>query len=179
MTYFANPSQQIFTQTDSVTVASTASSMTLVTGGYGSLTLPPATFDVSGRSVLISANGIFSTNTVSPTLTMNACLNSTTAISMVTDSLVTGISNKFWAYQGVITCRGTGVNGVLMGQGWMIQTNTIGATAAVDGTGSTNGVGSTSIIDTTASQTLDLRAMWSAANGGNSFVVTNLVVQKL
>lgn len=162
------PESVLFIQTDTVTVANTASETTLSGTGVGSLTLP-ANFFILGRSVRFRGLGYHS-STGNPTITFKVKFGST-VLETITGTSGNGTNDGF-EFDGIITCRTTGSSGTLQSQGKYQELHTSGLN---QGGGNT----STVTINTTTSQTVSITVQWGTANSGNTISLTNFILERL
>lgn len=159
--------KDLFTQTASGTVASTASETTLVSTGQGSVTLAAAYLTNVGRSILIRAAGVISDTGVTPTITFRFKLGSTTLCASAALATPGTDANVAWSMEALFTVRTTGATGTVFAQGKVFY----GLTEAPMVTTATV------TIDTTASLAVGLTAQWSASAAGNTITSTDLTVQ--
>lgn len=152
------------TITSSTTVANTTTETTLMTGP----TLP-ANFFVAGKTVHISAYGVYDTK-ADPcgTLDMKVKLGSTVILDTGAIAVSAGMRYRGWILEGYITCRTVGSSGTVMAQG----TFTL-AISTANGTYTDMENTAAITIDTTASQALTVTAQWQTANASNT--ITNSV----
>lgn len=158
------PILPIFAQTNSVTVGNTVTETTLAGTGQGSLTLPAAFF-VAGKTLRVRMSGYFSA-TAGPTIRLKLYFGATAILDTgaVTSS---NLTDKFWTFDGTITCRTTGGTGTVMAQGVFIE----------DATAPFGAVNTTTVtIDTTATQAVDLKVTWGTAAAGNTITSTNFTL---
>lgn len=155
----------IFAQTASVTVANTASELTLVGSGYGSLTLP-ANFFITGKTIKVTVSGVRSA-TAAPTIQIKVKLGSTTVLdsTAVTSGNQT---NQAFVIQGWITCRSAGGSGTVFCQG--VYSEVGNAQFGMANTG-------TQTIDTTTTQTVNVTVQWGTASSSNTITATNLILE--
>lgn len=162
------PESALFIQTSTTTVSNTAIESSLLGTGVGSLTIP-ANFLVAGRTLRIRGFGYHS-STGNPTITLRFKLGSTT-IGTVTGTGGNG-SNDGFEFDGVLTCRTTGVSGTVQAQGKYQELHPSGL---IEGGGNA----STTTIDTTASHSIAITFQWGTAAVGNTISLTNLIVERL
>jgi len=156
----------LFSQTNSVSDAVQTTETSLVGTGSGSKILP-ANFYAVGTTLKFEASGFYSTTAVPGTLTLNMKHSGgvTSTVTVGTTGAITpilSVTNGAWRLWGDITCRTTGTGGTLI-------VNTIFEVApsslATLTPGNASIVNTTTVtVDTTAAQTVDLTAIWSAAS---------------
>lgn len=176
-------SYNIVNQIATVTIANSNTEATLIGtgigyngGGSGDLALP-ANFFQPGSTLRVTARGIFGTKAVGGgTLNIKIKLGSTLIISTGTQTPLGGLTNQYWEVVSDITCYTDGAGGTVMGNGAFSFTDG-GASAYMNVFKMTN----TAVVslDTTASQTFDLRALWATADTANTISLQTLVVEKL
>lgn len=147
----------IFAATANGQVANTTTETTLIGSGVGTLTLP-ANFLVAGKTIRLTAAGIFSTQLVPVALNIRFKLGSTVIIATGAQVPSGATTNRFWWVEVLLTCRTTGVTGTVIAQGSFFHGEATGLTAF-----SWEMVNVSVItLDTTASQIVDLSAQWNA-----------------
>lgn len=157
-----------FTQSASVTVASTASETTLVGTGEGSLTIQKDSLAV-GKTFRVTAFGYYS-NTGTPTLNLKFKAGSTVLAETGAVTTATSASNRVFKFEAIVTIRSIGASGTALGQcDFADNASTIALTAQT----------STATVDSTANNTLNLTATWGASSSSNTITCTNLVVEEL
>ena len=163
-----------YTQGASVTVDTTASETTLLssTGSVGGLLLLKNDFTV-GKTYRVSGCGVFS-NTGTPTLTVKVKLGSTDVLSTGAITTVTGASNREFSFSGLITVKSLGGSGTVNGQGIFVETLATGVSLNYPMTNA-----SAVTVDTTANQTVNVTAQWSASSASNTITLTNFVLEEL
>lgn len=152
----------LFAQTQTVTVANTATETNLDGAGSGSKTIP-AGYLKAGTSLRISAVGTHSA-TSNPNLRIRFYFGSTVLLDTGNFSTINS-TNITWEFQGFITCRTVGATGTINAQGYVVYAgggygrsqNTFGMVNTADIT-----------IDTTATQLMKLTAQWGTASTSNS-----------
>lgn len=161
----AAPTDPLFSQTASVTVANNNTELTLISTGTGNTTIPANYFSV-GKVLKIQAWGYHSA-TANPTLQYRIKFGNTTVLD--TGAVVTSNStNQVWKIEGIVTCRTTGNTGTVFAQGALSEfgqnqfpmLNTLATT-----------------IDTTATQVLNITAQWGTAAAADTTTVTNVVME--
>ncbi len=157
-----------FTQSEAVTVASTASETTVVGTGEGSLTIQKNSAAV-GKTFRVKATGYYS-NTGTPTLTLKLKAGSTVLVSTGAITTATSASNRVFNYEAIVTVYTIGASGTVLGQcDFADNASTIALTATTAAV----------TVDSTANQTLNVTAQWSASSASNTLTVTNLIVEEL
>lgn len=146
-----------------VTVSNTVTETALM-----SVTLP-ANFWTVGKTIIFKATGLLSTHasgdvSFEPKIKYGSTVVNGSGFGVYASNSLT---NRFWTYEFILTCRSTGSSGTVIGQGWINWTNSSGS--AFDTYVST----STVTINTTTSNNLELTWTWGAAQTGNSVTITN------
>jgi len=151
----------IFTQTGDQTIGNTTTETTIMNGSVGTLTLP-ANFFIVGKTIRIRMRGIVS-NTGTPNFTVKTKLGSTVVASTGLVTMSKNITNKYFDCEITITCRTTGASGTIMGAG-KFEHDATGNLAETYGMVSTSAV----VVNTTASQTINITFEWGTANVANT-----------
>jgi len=164
----------LFTQTNSVTHGTSASEVSIVGTGQGTVTLPVNWFTV-GKTIKLTAYGYYS-NIAADTLRIRGKLiDSTPTTVTVTDTgagtLATAASGDQFMVSLIITCRTTGGSGTVMAQMSVFPEGNAAYPQAVNTT--------TTTIDTTKTQQIELTGLWSASSASNTMTITNLAIQTL
>jgi hypothetical protein len=162
----------LYSQTNSVTDAVQTTETSLVGTGSGSNVLN-ANFYAIGTALKVAASGFYSTTASPGTITVRL-KHSGGATGTVTVAATAAIappasaSNQAWRLTATITCRTTGTSGTLI-----VNTILEFATASAFTPADPSMVNTTTVtVDTTAAQTVDLTAAWSAAS--QSITATNI-----
>lgn len=165
-----NNTRSIFTSTAHRTQATTASEVTIVGTGVGSLTLPANFHDAAGSSLYVESQGYYS-NTGTPTITFRIKYGATVLGATAAVTTTTGATNWQWFFKGLITCRTQGSSGTVMVQGQLIlQTGAAaGGNCAVYPMLATVAV----TVNTTATQAVDLTIQWGTSDAANTISGTN------
>lgn len=171
----AHQSATLFTQTANVNVNNTVTETTLLGSGIGTLTLP-ASFLVSGKTLRIKASGFLGT-TGTPTLQLRVRLGGASG-TLVGDStaatLGSGLSNRQWSLEIMITCRG--VNSVFaQGLSFLPTTTSTPLSSTVVEMTNTGTNGPT----TGSSNVVAVTCTWGTASGSNTITCTNAVIEVL
>lgn len=164
-----------FSQTNSVTDAVQTTETTLVGTGTGSTALPANTYAV-GAVVIFEISGVYTTTASPGTLTIK--LKNTGGASGTVNLGNTGaitplasVTNGVWKLHAVITCRTTGTTGTLIVNTTLeMDPSSLSALTPANASIANS---STVTVDTTAAQTFDFTAAWSAAS--QSITSTNCV----
>jgi hypothetical protein len=154
----------LFTQTATGTIANSTTETTISSTGVGTLTLP-ANFFVAGKTVRIKGHG-FHSSTGSPTLNLKVKFGSTVIDATGTHTMH-NVTNGYFGFESMITCRTTGASGTVFAQGVFTDVNdlvSMGNTATIT-------------VNTTTTQAITITAQWGTANAGNTISLTNLVVE--
>lgn len=167
----------LFTQTGLGIVANNATEATLIGSGFGSTTLSP-NFFVPGKTIRITASGLYETQLVPTTLNIRLRLGGLagTVIHSTGDQTPAGgITMEWWRYITDIVCQTTGATGSVIGQSnWEHQST---ATTAPLGWAMTN-LGVT--IDTTTALIVQFTADWGAAVAAeDSMMCTTFTLESL
>lgn len=168
-TELTTPSETIYdarwakrSESVSTTGTSTVTNTTTETAFSQSYTIPANTLTV-GKTVRLTARGVYSTNTSAQTFTLNAKLGSTLIASTGANNLSASMSNRGWAVILDITCLSTGVSGTIEAQGQMYTSSSAIGTQLADMENT-----APITIDTTSSQVLQLFVVWNAASAANT-----------
>lgn len=161
----------ILTTSSTATVGNTIVETTLIGTPVGTTTLP-ANFFVSGKTLHFIASGrISSANGANAgNLTVRFKFGSNNLCSTPTTSLVGGLSNRGWRFEGLITCLASGTfncNGKFEYNSSATATSSWEATTLP------------ATINITATQTINLTAQWSNAHASNVMTCTNFFVNVL
>lgn len=159
----------VFSGTADATVANTTTPTSLLSTGVGSKTLPIDFFS-AGKRVKVSLSGTL-TNTGTPNIQIQLKLGSTTIIDTTAVAMVTITGTTQWNADFDLVCRTSGATGTVKGHGKLIYYN---ATTPVVLKDANTG---TSVIDTTATQTLDVLATWGTADPANSIVCDIAIIE--
>jgi len=159
-----------FSQTATVTVASTASETTLVGAGEGSVSLTKNSTLV-GKTFKVKGFGVFS-NTGTPTLRIKVKLGSVTVLDSTAVTTTTGASNRLFEFEGYVTVRSVGGSGTAFAQGKLVE---YASTAVLFPMVNT----STVAVDTTANLAFDVTATWGASSSSNTISLTNLTIEEV
>ena len=162
-----------FSQTADKTIANTVTETTLFGTGVGTLTLP-ANFWVVGRSVRVTLHGDF-TDTGSPTVTVKVKLGATTMIDSGAITIPSLGGTEEWRCEVFLTCRTTGVSGIIETNIDFMYETTTGASAVEQLTIS----GTSTTFDTTASGALDATFQWGTASASNTITSEIALVEVL
>lgn len=162
----------IYTLTASDTDATTAETSIVDAGGSGTRTLP-ASFLVAGKTIRITAYGVFSTAAgAPPDLTLKFYYGSTAVADSGATGITAGVTNGQWEADIVCTTRTTGAVGTHFCQGDAHFHTTHDGELDMDLENT-----ATVTVSTTGTLALDLKATWSAS--GQSITTTNAVIEVL
>lgn len=156
----------VYTQTAYKTVANTVTETSLL----NSTTTLPANFFKVGKMVRIQLFGFLSA-AASPTIRIRVKLGSTTILDTAVVSSGNG-TNDTAVINAAMTCYTTGASGTISGQG-VFQDSGGGANIFPMSTTATT------VIDTTASQVLDVTVTWGTASASNTISITDGAIQIL
>lgn len=162
-----NTSAQATTSADA-TVANTAAETTLIGTVAGSLTFAANRLSRLGRTIKITASGYVS-DTGTPTLQLKFKIGGTTILDSTAITLGSGISNKLWKFEGLISVQTAGASGKVKGQGQFYQNGVI---TDIVNTAQAS-------LDLTAALTVDLTATWSVGNPSNTITCSNFLLELL
>ena len=147
---------------DSSAIASTA----VETNFDQNYTVPAGLLNTVRNTIRVVASGRCS-STGTPTLQLKLKAGSTTLIDIGALTLGSGVTNRPWAIDAIVTCRATGGSGTL---------STTVQTQRVDGR-SGNAVRTDATVDLTASFTLQVSATWGTSSASNTTTLETLVVE--
>lgn len=159
---FANIIRSLFTSTADRTQANTASEVTIIGTGVGTLTLPINSYDAAGASLHIQAAGYYS-NTGTPTITFKVKHGATVLGSTGAVTTTTGATNWQWWFDGQITARTVGGSAGMIVEGrLLIQTgaNAISIYPMLQT--------ATVAVNSGATQAVDLTIQWGTASASNT-----------
>lgn len=157
--------QLAFVQTSIATIDNSASELTMIGAGVGSLVFAAGYFTV-GKTIRIHAAGTIS-DTGTPNFTCKVKFGSTVLAS--TGAVAQGaLGSDLWTLDWTLTCTGTGVSGTVWSEG-VFYANT-------DRMNMLNAV--TVTVDTTGALTLNVTGEWSAADPANAINTTLLQVYR-
>lgn len=166
----------LFTSTASATQAGSTSELTIIGSGIGTLTIP-ANFLVAGKTIRITARGLYTTPaSVLSTTVFKFKLGSTAVITSPTTAMNAGATNGMIGLVAEFTCRTTGASGTVRGHGQIYYQNlaTVGI-PRIEQFISTSDV----TIDTTASLALDLTAQFAGTISTESITIDNVIIEVL
>ena len=126
--------------------------------------LPANTLSV-GSTIRITARGVYGTAAAAPALALRFKAG-TTQLHIDNNIAINGsMTNRLWVADVILTCVSTGSSGTVECQGsaylYNASSSSLGALIELRNTGAV-------ILDTTASQTLQLAAQWGTANAANT-----------
>jgi hypothetical protein len=155
----------IFTQTNTITVANTADSTTLLGTLIGSSTLPASFFAV-GKTIKIFVSGTYNQDSGGQDCALKLTIGGV-AVGTITFSHNGSLTTVYYDAEFTLTCRTTGASGTLqfLGIGRLNHTGTdlqnyfqVSSTSAS--------------INTTGTLAIDLQADWVTANAANSITAS-------
>lgn len=123
-----------------------------------------------GRIFKIIATGVYST-TGTPTLLFRVKFGTTNLVIFTARTGINNASNQSWMIEALIAVRSTGASGSVMASGKA----SINTSAGIDTVESVVNNAATT-VDTTANQTLQISAQWSAASASNTTTLKNMIV---
>lgn len=156
----------IYALTANGQVQNTTTETSVIGTGQGAALIPPELLRV-GRSVHIKARG-FMEVTATPTIRLRLKLNSVTILDSTAITLA-AVTDGFFEFEAVLTCRVIGAGGQITAQGAAWYGANAGSALPLISTAAIS-------LDTTANQPIDLTAQWSAASADNNLVITNLEI---
>lgn len=167
----------IFSQTASVTRASSTDELTLLGAGIGSLTLP-ANFWTVGKTIIVKAWGHYGTkNGGQGNSTMKLKLGGT-AVYSDTHALDQNLGNdELWQFTGVMTCRTVGGSGTIFTQCNCEHTSDNPATDEWHAMTTPNTT--TATIDTTGALAIDFTHQFSVSDANNTRTCTHFLIYTL
>lgn len=164
-----------FSGVAATTVNTTAAETTMIGAGKGNLTLPTNFFKV-GKSLVVSASGVYSTKAAATgTITINFKLGSTAILTTGAVTPVASAVNYMWSFDGILTCQSIGSSGTVFGQGKVMHIDDATPTYDLFAWPMTNTAATT--INTTTQQVMDLTVTWSTSDISNSIVCSNFIVR--
>lgn len=154
----------LFVQTNDVSVANTVTETTILGSGVGSKTIP-ANYFIPGRNIRGILRGTFSDDTITPgTVRVRVKLGSTTILDTAAQTPASAVTDDYIEIAFDITCRLTGASGTVWGQGYADLSDGLVTTHHLFQMVNSAPV----VIDTTASQVLDVTWQWGTADADNS-----------
>lgn len=168
----------VFVQTASVTVATTAAETTLIGAGSGSVTLP-ADYLKKGTTLRIVALGNYGTLAVPGTFNFRVKLGGTTIGTTGDFTPVVSGSAQIWKVETVLTVRTTGVSGTVFAQGYLLVQSAVIALPTMSAANLVpmNNTATTT-INTTTANAIDFTADWQTSSGSNTVTCTNLWIKR-
>ena len=167
----------LFVQTGNGIVANNASEATLIGSGFGSTTLSPDFF-VPGKSLRITASGLYETQIVPVSLNVRVRLGGLTGTQILAtgDQTPAGaLTGMFWRMVADLTCVSTGATGMVIGQSaWEHQSTATGSPInwQMTNTGVT--------INTTTALIVQFTADWGAGvAAADSMMCTNFTLESI
>lgn len=121
-----------------------------------------------GRVIRITVSGKYS-DTGTPTLQLKLKAGSVTLLDLGAVTLGSGVSNKQWKAEFLLVCRTTGGSGT-------VHTSLVSALLDDD---LRQAIANLATIDTTATQTLQVSAQWSASDAANTITQELMLVEAL
>lgn len=166
---FAHVGGTFFTQTVIDTVNNTASEISIIGTGEGTLTIP-ANYLRAGRTIVCHGSGWWLNNSVAPSLDFRQYIGATEVGDTGAGSMPDlGGGQEYWTYETEMTCQTAGASGTVMTQGkweWFYSDFTDGRRLTFSNT-------ATATINTTTSQTLDFTVQMGSADANAYVVMTN------
>jgi hypothetical protein len=155
----------IFTQTNTITVADTATSTTLLGTLIGSSTLPASFFAV-GKTIKIFVSGTYNQDSGSQDCALKLTIGGV-AVGTITFSHNGGLTTVYYDAEFTLTCRTVGASGTLQFMGIGRLNHTGSSLQNYFQVSSTSGS-----INTTGTLAIDLQADWVNANAANSITAS-------
>lgn len=153
----------LYTQTADKTVTNTVTETSIIGTGVasgGGMTIA-ANGLIAGRTLRLRIGGVYSTPLAStPSLVIKVKLGSTVIATVTTSGLLSGATNLEFDGEITVTCRTAGASGTVMVHGDIEYATGVAGTISVD---SLNNAGATTVVDTTASNLLDVTVTWDSA----------------
>jgi hypothetical protein len=155
----------IFTQTNTITVANTATSTTLLGTLIGSSTLPSSFFAV-GKTIKIFVSGTYNQDSGSQDCALKLTIGGV-SVGTITFTHNGGLTTVYYDAEFTLTCRTVGASGTIqfLGIGRLNHTGT--DLKNYFQISSTSGS-----INTTGTLAIDLQADWVTANAANSITAS-------
>lgn len=144
-----------------------------------SYAVPAGALNASGKGLYIFGSGLYTTAAAqTPTIAIAVKLGSVTLLTFTSTATTASQTNFPWNFEAFLVVNATGATGTLECHGSMNILLGASATGAISGFNDvTTAVSST--LDLTAAQTLQVTALMSSSNAGNSVAQRSLVVQTL
>lgn len=159
----------IFTAEDGSALSNTTTATSILPASR-KFTLPSYFFDTIGKSLKIRASGRISTAASTPgTLTLDVRFGSVIVFNGgASGTLATSATNLTWVFEAILTCRaiGASTSANMIGTG-ILTSAALSATTPVMLLPTSAPAAGTG-FDSTAAQTIDFFATWSAASASNS-----------
>lgn len=147
-------------------VANTATETTFLS----KKTLTPALMG-AGVVIRFEATGVYSTNSVAPTLQLRAKLGSVTILDTTAFTCTASMTNRGWSLRGVAVVTTAGASGQVeaQGQGNLSTSATAAQTVFMPNTSKVS-------VDMSVNRDLSITAQWGTANANNSITMRQLLV---
>jgi len=161
----------LYVSTASATVTNTTSETTIIGSGVGTLTLP-ASFFFAGKTLVIEAWGVYSTEVVPITLQLKIKKGATVLCQTAATTTAGSMANREWHIHATLTGRTTTT---VFSQGWFEHM----ATATAAGSPTIWEMSSTATVTIgTTSEAMDLTATWGAgADAADTITCTNFTMR--
>lgn len=168
----------LFVQTADVILTNTVTETSIVGSGVGSKTLVAGFFNAPGKVLRVRLAGIYSTPAiVSSSVTIKIKIGTTVIATGTTTAIATGATNLRFIGDAIITCRTSGVSGVLSIDSAIVY-NVTGSDIPVSDP--LNNAGATiTAIDLTGSLLFDITAAWDSATTTRIAQSTSCVIEGL
>ena len=164
----------IFSQTETITVASTDVETTLLGAGRGVKVLPANYFALAGKTLHFKASGFFSCGD-NESLTLRVKLTDAHAATITVPTVAITMMTRYrrgWTIDADITCFSTGGSGEFIGQGVATAASTTLLTDVVEMKNE-----STTALNTASAITMNITADWLSSAAGNTITCTNVTIQ--
>jgi hypothetical protein len=159
----------------STSVSNTASEGTLIGTTIGTVTLDANLLKI-GRAARIVARGLLTTSGTPPTLNVKLKIGSVEVVTTGAQTPTASLTTRYWELDVILTCRTQGGSGTIFAQGRFLHmpaaTTTAPALWEMNATATTT-------IDTTATQLVDVRAIWGSADAGCTITLASAWIELL
>lgn len=157
--------ERFITSGEDGTALASSTTATSILPASRKFTLPSYFFDGVGKELRIRAAGRIST-TATPTITFDVRFGSVIVFNGGAVTTASGITNLTWILDVTLTCRsiGASTSATMLGTGQLFGVNTAIACSMLPASAPAAGTG----FDSTAAQTIDLFATWSANSASNT-----------
>lgn len=133
----------------------------------------PANDCQPGRVFRVTAQGLYSTAGTAPTLNMRVKFGTTVLVASGTNTTSASAVSREWRLEFQLTCISTGVSGSVEAGGTFTRFSSTVASVLWELRNA-----ATVTVDTTATQTLQISAQWSAASASNTITMRQLIIEE-